>query len=65
VRRTGYAFSRHTWQPGFGIIAMPLPRPVGGRWCAIGVAGSVEALDAAEAVIAPELRDAVLGVDQA
>ncbi len=65
VRRTGYAFSRHTWQPGFGIIAMPLPRPVGGRWCAIGVAGSVDALDAAEAVIAPELRDAVLGVDRA
>ena len=63
VRRTGYAFSRHTWQPDFGIIAMPLPRPIGGRWCAIGVAGSVEALDAAETIIAPELRATVQGMD--
>ena len=59
VRRRGYAFSRHTWHPGVGIIAMPVPHPVGGRWCALGAAGSVDELDRAERAIAAELRAAV------
>ena len=59
VRRRGYAFSRHTWHPGIGIIAMPVPHPVGGRWCALGAAGSVDELDRAERAIAAELRAAV------
>lgn len=63
VRRLGYAFSRHTWQPGVGIIAMALPRPIGGRWCAIGAAGDVPSLDAAEASIAGHLRAVTQGLD--
>ncbi len=61
VRRTGYAFSRNTFHPGIGIIAMPLPRPVGGRWCAMGAAGTVEDLDRDEQAITAELREIVSG----
>ncbi len=63
VRRKGYAFSRHTWLPGFGIIAMPLPHPIGGRWCAIGAAGDVPMLDAREPVIAAELHAIMRDLD--
>ena len=61
VRRTGYAFSRNTFHPGIGIIAMPLPRQVGGRWCAIGAAGTVVDLDRDEQAITAELREIVSG----
>jgi len=47
--------------PGIGIIAMPLPRPVGGRWCAMGAAGTVEDLDRDEQAITAELREIVSG----
>lgn len=56
VRTLGYAFSRHTYQPGVGIIAMPVPHLVGGRWCALGAAGTVDELDRMEPAIAAELR---------
>ncbi len=56
VRRQGYAFSRHIHHRGVGIIAMPLPYPVGGRWCAMGAAGTVSELDEMESAITAELR---------
>ncbi len=59
VRCDGYAFSRHTFHRDVGIIAMPVPRPVGGRWCALGAAGSVEELDDMRDRIATELRRVV------
>jgi IclR family transcriptional regulator, KDG regulon repressor len=62
VRRIGYAFSRHTFRPGVGIIAKPLPHPVGGRLAAIGVAGTVDSLEAKEASIASALHRVIAGL---
>lgn len=62
VRRDGYAFSRHTFHRDVGIIAMPVPHPVGGRWCALGAAGSVDELDEMRDQIAAELRRVVGGL---
>ncbi|WP_158743823.1 IclR family transcriptional regulator [Acidisphaera sp. L21] len=65
VRRTGYAFSRHNFHTGVGMIAMPLPRPVGGRQYAMGAAGTVEELDASEIAIRAELRAIMHELDEA
>jgi IclR family transcriptional regulator, KDG regulon repressor len=62
VRRIGYAFSRHTFREGAGIIARPLPSPVGGRLAAIGVAGTVDSLEAKEASIASALQSVIAGL---
>jgi IclR family KDG regulon transcriptional repressor len=62
VRRIGYAFSRHTFRPGAGIIARPLPRPAGGRLAAIGVAGTVGRLEAEEALITSALDAVIAGL---
>ena len=56
VRRDGYVFSRHTVRRGTGIIAMLLPERVLGRTFAIGVAGSVAALERKQAAILVSLR---------
>jgi IclR family KDG regulon transcriptional repressor len=62
VRRDGYAFSRHTFRRDVGLIAMPVPHQVGGRWCALGAAGSVAELDGMRDRIAAELRRVVDGL---
>lgn len=64
VRRAGHAFSRHTFHRGVGMIAMPVPHPVGGRWCALGAAGSVPELTAMHGRIARKLREIVEGLSR-
>ncbi|MGI4946248.1 MAG: IclR family transcriptional regulator [Janthinobacterium lividum] len=62
VRNDGYAFSRHTFHRDVGMIAMPVPHLVGGRWCALGAAGTVAELDAMHDRIALKLRQVVGGL---
>jgi IclR family transcriptional regulator, KDG regulon repressor len=63
ARCKGYAFSRSVFQPGVGIIAMPVPHPLGGRYLAIGVAGSVRYLEREEDVIAAGLTTVIAGLE--
>lgn len=61
VRRRGYAFSRHAYLPGVGMLAMPLTSADGARRYAIGVGGPVERLEEKEASVARALRACVGG----
>lgn len=59
VRTQGYAFSRHSVSAGAGVIGVPLPRGTHDRSLALGVAGPVARLEAKEALIVAELRQAL------
>jgi IclR family transcriptional regulator, KDG regulon repressor len=56
VRHKGYAFSRGMFREGVGFIGIALPRPLGGRWSALGVGGMVSALAEQEDLIVAELK---------
>jgi IclR family transcriptional regulator, KDG regulon repressor len=59
ARRDGYVFSKHSVVRGTGIIAMLLPGAQFGRTFAIGVAGTVRALEAKQTAILAALRKGV------
>lgn len=59
VRARGYAFSRNTISPGFGILGAALPNGPFGRTFAVGVAGAVPDLEAKRELIVDELRAAI------
>jgi DNA-binding IclR family transcriptional regulator len=56
VRSKGYAFSRGMFREGVGFIGIALPKPLGGRWSALGVGGMISALAEQEDLIAAELK---------
>jgi IclR family KDG regulon transcriptional repressor len=56
VRSKGYAFSRGMFQEGIGFIGIALPKPVDGRWSALGVGGMVPILIEQEDEIVAELK---------
>jgi IclR family transcriptional regulator, KDG regulon repressor len=56
VRRKGYAFSRGMFREGVGFIGIALPRPLSGRWSALGVGGTISALAEQEDLIVSELK---------
>jgi IclR family transcriptional regulator, KDG regulon repressor len=56
VRRKGYAFSRGMFREGIGFIGIALPKPLGGRWSALGVGGTISALAEQEDLIVAELK---------
>lgn len=56
VRAAGYAFSKHSFTEGLGVIGMALPATVDGRTMALGVAGYVNRLERKEAEIVDLLR---------
>jgi IclR family transcriptional regulator, KDG regulon repressor len=57
IRERGYAYSRHAYLPGIGMIAMLLPALPGRRQLAVGVGGPVERLDPKEAQIVRTLKE--------
>jgi DNA-binding IclR family transcriptional regulator len=59
VRRRGYAFSRGAVVPGGGLIAMPLGEDESGAPLALGVASTLQRLDANVEQILKDLRAAV------
>jgi DNA-binding IclR family transcriptional regulator len=59
VRTNGYAFSKHTFADGVGLIAMTLPHAPFGRVFALAVAGYVSRLERNEAAIVEHLKRAV------
>lgn len=56
VRVKGYAFTKHSFTEGLGVIAMALPAAVNGRTMALGVAGYVNRLERKEEDIVTLLR---------
>lgn len=56
VRRKGYAFSRGIFHEGIGFIGLVLPKPVNGRWAALGVGGMIPVLAEQEEIIVGELK---------
>ena len=56
VRVKGYAFTKHSFTEGLGVIAMTLPAAVNGRTMALGVAGYVNRLERKEEEIVSLLR---------
>lgn len=59
VRSEGYAFSRHAFMPGIGMIAMLLPRAADQRQIAVGVGGPMDRLDGREEEIVQLLREGI------
>jgi IclR family KDG regulon transcriptional repressor len=65
ARKHGYAFSRHAYLQGVGMIAAPVLLDDRKRVYAIGVGGPIERLDEKEDSIVRELRGAVRQVSKA
>jgi DNA-binding IclR family transcriptional regulator len=59
VRARGYAFSRNTVSPGFGMLGAALPKGPFGRTFAVGIAGAVGDLESKRDLIVDELRAAL------
>lgn len=62
VRSSGYAFSRHSFVQGIGMIAVLLPQRPGVRRMAVGVGGPVDRLDARKHEIIGALHDAIASI---
>lgn len=56
VRVQGYAFTKHSFTEGLGVIGMTLPVAINGRTMALGVAGYVNRLERLEQEIVSLLR---------
>lgn len=56
VRERGYAFSLGLFHEGIGFIGIALPKPLAGRWSALGVGGMIPQLAEQEELIVTELK---------